>query len=381
MRPSQENLSKLLGTLYDAAADPNLWETFLQELAKSTRAESAGLVMLDAKKDLFAVSQSWNVDPEATSLYQAHYSAVDIWAQRGLVKPSGTVENSEALCPPSELARTEIYNDFLRRFGVEHGLFCVVENAQRRWASVSLYRSRFSTGFQSSEHEALRLLAPHLQRAFRLHSRFSELKSTSLALHQALDALQTGVIFLGSKGEIVVMNRSAEKLLAERDGLLAKRTALLAEHGAESKLLATTIQQATSTSNGHGISPGSTVLISRRTRPPLQLLVSPIHNSVIQTSRQVAAVIFINGPLRQQRPAQALLQGLYRLTPAESRVALLLSDGHAPRHIANTVGVTVNTVRSQIKSIFSKTGVKRQGELIRLLLNNSGMLTQPKPTL
>ena len=136
--------------------------------------------MLDAKKDLFAVSQSWNVDPEATRLYQAHYGAVDIWAQRGLVKPSGTVENSEALCPPSELSRTEIYNDLLRRFGVEHGLFCVVEKAQRRWASVSLYRSRFSTAFQSSEHQVLRLLAPHLQRAFRLHSRFSELKSTSL---------------------------------------------------------------------------------------------------------------------------------------------------------------------------------------------------------
>jgi DNA-binding CsgD family transcriptional regulator len=52
-------------------------------------------------------------------------------------------------------------------------------------------------------------------------------------------------------------------------------------------------------------------------------------------------------------------------------MALLLGDGHAPRKIANMVGVTDNTVRSQIKSIFSKTGVRRQGELIRLLLNNS----------
>jgi len=59
----------------------------------------------------------------------------------------------------------------------------------------------------------------------------------------------------------------------------------------------------------------------------------------------------------------------YGLTPAECRVALLLGDGHAPRKIAEMVGVTDNTVRSQIKSIFSKTGVKRQGELIRLLLS------------
>jgi DNA-binding CsgD family transcriptional regulator len=91
---------------------------------------------------------------------------------------------------------------------------------------------------------------------------------------------------------------------------------------------------------------------------------------VVQTSQPIAAVAFINDPVRPQRPAQQVLRALYGLTPAECRVALLLSDGHAPRKIANMVGVTDNTVRSQIKSIFAKTGVKRQVELIRLLLNN-----------
>lgn len=48
--------------------------------------------------------------------------------------------------------------------------------------------------------------------------------------------------------------------------------------------------------------------------------------------------------------------------------ALLLSDVILLQDIANTVGVTDNTVRSQVKTIFSKTGVRRQGELIHLLL-------------
>ena len=62
---------------------------------------------------------------------------------------------------------------------------------------------------------------------------------------------------------------------------------------------------------------------------------------------------------------------VYGLTPAECRVALLLSDGRAPQEIAKMVGVTQNTVRSQIKSIFSKTGDGRQGELIQLLFRHS----------
>ena len=53
------------------------------------------------------------------------------------------------------------------------------------------------------------------------------------------------------------------------------------------------------------------------------------------------------------------------------RSTLMLSDGRAPREIAEKVGVTDNTVRSQIKSIFSKTGVRRQSDLVRLLLNSA----------
>jgi DNA-binding CsgD family transcriptional regulator len=146
-------------------------------------------------------------------------------------------------------------------------------------------------------------------------------------------------------------------------------------------MLGKAILQAVSTSNGNGLAAGGAVLVSRRTRPPLQIQISPIRNSVVQTSRPTAAVVFVTDPLRRERPAQEVLRALYGLTPAEGRVALLLGDGHAPRKIANMVGVADSTVRSQIKSIFSKTGVKRQGELIRLLMANSGVAVQAKPAL
>jgi DNA-binding CsgD family transcriptional regulator len=63
-----------------------------------------------------------------------------------------------------------------------------------------------------------------------------------------------------------------------------------------------------------------------------------------------------------------ILRTLFARTRAEFRVALLLADGRAPREIAESVGVSFETVRPQIKSVFAKANVKRQGELIRLLL-------------
>jgi DNA-binding CsgD family transcriptional regulator len=336
--------------------------------------------MVDTRQDLFALARSWQVDPEANRLYQQYYGAIDVWGQRGLAKPAGYVCNSEALCPLAELSGTEVYNDFMVRFGVEHGLFGVVENDGSRWASMSLYRHSSQCPFDASELDIVNFLTPHMQRAFKLHLQFSQLKANSDGFEKALDLLPLGIIFIGPKGKVVAMNCSATKILAERDGLLGKFDVLAAELTAESSLLAKAILQATLTSTGYGFAAGETVLVSRRVRPPLQISISPIRNSIIQTSKPICAVAFVHDPLRRQRPAQEVLRALYGLTPAECRVALLLVDGLAPRKIAEMVGVTENTVRSQIKSIFAKTGVKRQVELIRLLLNNLAFEINAAPT-
>jgi DNA-binding CsgD family transcriptional regulator len=370
MLPSDETLSKLINCLYEAAGDPGLWNPFLQRLAQITRAEYAGLVSHYA--DVHAISHSWEIDPEMVRLHGEYYHLVDIWSQRGGSLPSGTVLTSQSLCPLAELKTTEVYNDCLVRFDVAHGLFVIVENNALSGASVSLFRSSSSPEFEANTEEILCLLAGHLKQAFILYGKFSDLKAKSAGLETALDMHPTGIILLGRTGQVVLMNRAASALVLEGDGLIATRIGLRAERSTESLLLQKTIRESASTSNGHGISAGGMMLISRRARPPLQIRVSPIRNSPI-ASQAVAAIVFVTDPLQRPRPTQDVLRVRFGLTPAEGRVALLLSDGHAPRKIANMIGITDNTVRSQIKSIFSKTGVKRQGELIRLLLNHSAL--------
>lgn len=374
MLPSSEALSQLVGSLYDAASDPTLWQQFLQQLSEKTGAGSAALVMYDAAHQSYALSSHWRFDPEAVNLYGEYYGSLDVWAQRALSKRASLVCSSESLSPSSELIRTEIYHDFLTRFGIEHGLFALFENTGSRLVSCSLFRDSSRGPFQATQLEMLRFLAPHVQRAVKLHVRFSELRGQSVALEAALDSVPTGVIFLGPNGKVVFMNRSASDLISENDGLwLDASAALRAERQAESELLARTIQQAAR--NSKGPPTGGTIVVSRRTRPPLQVLISPISQMTASTfclAQPINAALFVVDPSRRQRPAVDLLRALFGLTPAECRVALLLGDGHAPKEIANLVGVTDNTVRSQIKSIFSKTGVRRQSELIRLLLTNPG---------
>jgi DNA-binding CsgD family transcriptional regulator len=61
----------------------------------------------------------------------------------------------------------------------------------------------------------------------------------------------------------------------------------------------------------------------------------------------------------------------FKLTPAESRIALGIARGEALADIAHAHGISVNTARTQLRSIFSKTHTHRQAELAVLLMARS----------
>ena len=61
----------------------------------------------------------------------------------------------------------------------------------------------------------------------------------------------------------------------------------------------------------------------------------------------------------------------FDLTAAQARLALFLAEGGTIIEYAAAMGVKVSTVRTHLKSIFAKTGVKRQTELAILLLDRA----------
>ena len=59
------------------------------------------------------------------------------------------------------------------------------------------------------------------------------------------------------------------------------------------------------------------------------------------------------------------------LTPAETRLAIALFKGQSVEAYAKDTGISINTARWYVKQIYAKTGVKRQTELIRMLLKTT----------
>lgn len=66
-------------------------------------------------------------------------------------------------------------------------------------------------------------------------------------------------------------------------------------------------------------------------------------------------------------PSSDLVQRLFALTPAETRVATRIGSGLSPRQAAAKLGISEETVRTTLKHVFTKVGVSRQSELAVLL--------------
>ena len=289
-------------------------------------------------------------------------------------KPAGCVVSSESLCSPQELRGTEFFNDFLAWNNVAYGTFGLVEKNGSHLASLSIYRDSSSKEFEVAALDTLNFLVPHMQRAFKLHFQFSELRARAERTETALDMLSTGVIFLGDKGEVVLMNRSADELLRRKGGLRLEHRKLITSLCSESAALQSMIAAAAQTGSGKGLSAGGTLLITREQGRPLSVAVAPLPTIITALEKKPAAVLFISDPDQNLELPVGLLQRCYGLTAAEARLAILLVEGRALNEAAAICGVTRNTAKSQLRSIFSKTQVRRQGELIKVLLAGHGQI-------
>ena len=108
-------------------------------------------------------------------------------------------------------------------------------------------------------------------------------------------------------------------------------------------------------------------MLPRNERMPLMLMMSPLRLAG-EPPIQGAALLFIFDPEATPALTKDLVRKLFSLSEAEAELAVALCGGNTSDDIAKERGTSINTVKSQLKSIFLKTGTKRQSELVSLLL-------------
>jgi len=101
--------------------------------------------------------------------------------------------------------------------------------------------------------------------------------------------------------------------------------------------------------------------------PPVIVHLLPIRGAAHDFFLNGSAIMIVTPVDKGLVPNAEVLQGLFDLSPAEARVARGFAAAHTIDTVAEAIGVSRETVRTQLKAVLAKTGVARQAELVSLL--------------
>jgi DNA-binding CsgD family transcriptional regulator len=193
---------------------------------------------------------------------------------------------------------------------------------------------------------------------------------------EMLDLLNIGVIVCSVSAKVLFANRTAEAILQSSDGLEIKSDGTIHATHAPATALANLVEKACSaTNNGQNGDRESAMSIRRVTRRPLTLVVRPVSRTARdgEESEVNAVLIMVLDSALPVQTKESELRRLYGLTVSESRLAKLLMEGRDLDACCEELGITRSTVRMHRRNLFSKTGVRRQTQLIALLFRSIGL--------
>ena len=213
-------IKDIIGNIYEAAAEPHLWTNVLTGIAYATRASAISLPLFEnLSAPSLGLIATVNLD-DTFGVEHSKYAHLNPYFVRGGHWFSeGKALAGEMIIPEREFLQTEYYNDFLRRFDLFYHCGGAVLREASAVAILRVNRPRGGSPFGERELEVLRLLMPHFKRALQFQRRLSLVEARGQALLAGLDALPTGFVLVDARGKILLMNRSAEAILRENDGL------------------------------------------------------------------------------------------------------------------------------------------------------------------
>lgn len=361
-------LSKLIGSIYDCALDPSRWEQTLAEVGEALCCQTAVLVLTDLRHNRFLINrtvgmeQHWREEqakhvPEINARLVEHFAA---WPS--LDAPHVTSRHlSRAYMESSPYFQT-----CLKPQGLVDILTYFLVQTPARAAALGFGRHERQGILTDREIELGGLLLPHVRRAVVISDVLDVRTIERSRMAEALDALRCAVVLTDARGTILHANSSAEHMLRNAGPIQGLGGVLQARAPAAAAELRAAIRLAAQDEPGIGKT-GLAIRLTDADALPVYAHVLPLTGGDLRTRLQPAAVaaVFIGPPPGELDGAEATAAA-FGLTPAETRVLASLLAGRTLAETADALGVAVSTAKTHLESIFSKTGVARQADLIRL---------------
>ena len=242
----------------------------------------------------------------------------------------------------------------------------VIDGAQ---CTLNVCRGIGSQPFSQLEIDLVVAIGRHFREAMRIRRELTRAKILAQFQTEALDSLGIAAFLVSKSGGHFLLNRTAKFAIDNGIGLRQFGSGLRAVNEDEDSTFQAAIRAALHADDGSG---ARAMLFERHDDGErLHVIVRPrVHQSLLYDKTEVSALVFLRVHEVVGRDDVKLLQQLFSFTATEAQLAVGLAKGLCLKEIEANLNIRHNTARAHLRSMFVKTDVSRQSQLVSLLTNS-----------
>lgn len=345
-----DEIHLLIEKIYEAGLMPSLWPQVLDKIATHCAARGGLLMVRSGEWENWTSSAA--LVPVMGEFMQGGWAKHNLRAARCRAASShpGFLTDSD-LMSPRELETLPIYKNFLRPRGLSAGAGTSIQGI--KMDGLMLTVEGFPTHSDSRNSLAiLNVLRPHLARAAAISAQMK--LQQAAAVTTALELIGTAAAVVEKDARVISANAAFHHHLGSLLTCRGNRLACddpISNRDFHEALYSTT----------QGLGRSIAVKGSRQVRAVIHFL--PVARTAQDVFHSASVLVVVDIPATSNVLSINLIRSLYDLTMAEAKVAHQVAGGSSPAETAAALGVSIETVRTHLKRVFSKTGAARQSTL------------------
>jgi DNA-binding CsgD family transcriptional regulator len=335
---------ELLDRIYEASVIPELWVGVLDKMAPIVGCDGGLLFAVDSCGQVRFISSDC-YKPLMNAFVNEGWMTRNIRATRlAALNYPGFVIDSDVVTE-EEIDTDPLYVDFLRKHGGGYGTGSVINVPSKEILVFDFERHWKAGPLDRAGIPMLDQLRPHLARSALISTRIGLERAKLMA--RTLNDLGLPGAVLRSDGRVLASNDLFETLSKQFVALAGGGVAI--KHAPAQKLLTSALAVKSQVGN-------YSILIPRNEdHNPCIVHLVPIRRQARDIFSGATFLLVITPLASPRAPSSEILNGLFDLSPAEARTAQGLVEGKSIDEVAVANGLSRETIRTQLKSVLSKT--------------------------
>ncbi|HEY8359506.1 MAG TPA: LuxR C-terminal-related transcriptional regulator [Ramlibacter sp.] len=362
----------MVAALYLAAMGRAPWSEPFGMLASRYGLWAVQLVGIEKNSGkLLFTAEGGPVSPQAALDYIRFFHPINPRIEPTLATRAGEWMNCQEHFGAAYVAGSRFYQDFLIPHGGRYLSATKLIDDDQMTFLFGVMRGNGSSPLTAAELLDLGKYGAHLAEAMRgmmaMRGAFAELR----AARELLSQFGYPMLLIDETRWLWHRNDAAVRWLAAEGPVMESRGYLLCRSPGDEVLLTEPLRVLRAEQSGRSLAGRRALRLKGNDGRNVLAFVSAVEprDSMATFGEGFRALVVLHDPaLRQPALDPFIVAECFDLTPAESRVAVLIAGGATPKAISQRLDVGLATVRTQLQRAMEKMGVTRQPDLVRVLL-------------